>query len=214
VLGESHRGGRRVRKKPKISDGTPSPSSSGLPLPPIQAHDGRNVQGSPYAPQGHQGPPMANAHYNSPYDPRYGWQNSNQSTIDSPVTSNYSRSTGQASPSITSYPPPALSQPGLDQKIGPRVPVRESIAIASADLQNPSDALDILARVADRADDESAGSGQGNTPRPNHAAPPPWLSPPSPQKLNDHFYYKPVNDGLITADLIYELFMRYVPCVL
>ncbi len=36
--------------------------------------------------------------------------------------------------------------------------------IASADLQNPSDALEILAQVADRADDgESPASGQMTT---------------------------------------------------
>jgi hypothetical protein len=111
---------------------------------------------------------------------------------------------------MTSYPTQAPSQSSLDPNIGPRPPARESIAIASADLQNPSDALDILARVADRADDDSAGSGQGNTPRPNHNAPTPWRSPPSPPKLNDHLYYKPVNNGLLGPDLVYDLFVRYI----
>jgi hypothetical protein len=197
-----------VRKKPKIED-TPSPSISGPPLPPIHSQEYRNDQLSPFAHHAQQGHPMTSHHYSSPYDPRFGWQNSAHSTIDSPVTSNYSRSTDQASPGMTSYPTQAPSQSSLDPSIGPRVPARGSIAIASADLQNPSDALDILARVADRADDDSAGSGQGNTPRPNHNAPKPWRTPPSPPKLNDHLYYKPVNDGLMGPELVYDLFVRY-----
>jgi hypothetical protein len=111
---------------------------------------------------------------------------------------------------MTSYPSQAVSQSSLDPKLGPRPPARESIGIASTDLQNPSDALDILARVADRADDDSAGSGQGNTPRANHAVPMPWKSPPSPPKTDDHLYYKPVIDGLISPDFVYDLFLRYV----
>jgi hypothetical protein len=198
-----------VRKKPKIED-TPSPSIAAPPLPPIHSQDYGNNQVPAFAHQAQQGQPITGHHYSSPYDPRFGWQNPTHSTIDSPVTSNYSRSTGQASPSMTSYPTQAPSQSSLDPNIGPRPPARESIAIASADLQNPSDALDILARVADRADDDSAGSGQGNTPRPNHNAPTPWRSPPSPPKLNDHLYYKPVNNGLLGPDLVYDLFVRYI----
>jgi hypothetical protein len=110
---------------------------------------------------------------------------------------------------MTSYPTQAPSQSSLDPSLGPRPPARGSIAIASADLQNPSDALDILARVADRADDDSAGSGQGNTPHPNHNVQKPW-TPPSPPKLSDHLYYKPVNDGLMVPELVYDLFVRYV----
>jgi hypothetical protein len=207
VLGESHRGGRRVRKKPKTDDGTSSSPGPGLPLPSIQTQESRTEQKLNYAQQAQSGPAMPNQHYSNPYDPRFGWQNSASSAIVSPVTSSYSRSTDQASPSITTYPPQTLSQSNPEPKASLRVPVRESIAIASADLQNPSDALDILARVADRAEDDSAGSGMGNTPRPNHVAPGAWLSPPSPAKLNDHLYYKPVNAGLITAELVYELFL-------
>jgi hypothetical protein len=111
---------------------------------------------------------------------------------------------------MTSYPTQAPSQSSIDPSLGARPPARESIAIASADLQNPSDALDILARVADRADDDSAGSGQGNTPRPNHNASAPWRTPPSPPKLNDHLYYKPVNEGLVGPELVYDLFFKQV----
>lgn len=188
---------------------TPSPSITGPPLPPLHGQDFRNEQVSPYAQQAQQGQPISSHHYSSPYDPRFGWQNTTHSAIDSPVTSNYSRSTGQASPGMTSYPSQAPPQSNLDPSLDPRPPARESIAIASADLQNPSDALDILARVADRADDDSAGSGQGNTPRPNHNAPAPWRTPPSPPKLGDHLYYKPVNDGLMGPELVYDLFVRY-----
>ncbi len=153
---------------------------------------------------------MTSHHYSSPYDARYGWQNSTHSTIDSPVTSNYSRSTDQASPGMAVYRPQPHSPSSLEPPIGPRVPARESIAIASADLQNPSDALDILARVADRADDDSAGSGRGNTPRPNHSRPSNWRSPRSPHRSNDILYYKPVMEGQISPEQVYDLFVTYV----
>lgn len=198
-----------MRKKPKIED-TPSPSIAGPPLPPAHGQEYRSDQASALGHQAQQGQPVMSHHYSSPYDARFSWQNSAHSTIESLVTSNYSRSTGQTSPSMTGYPPQVPQQSNLDPSVGPRVPARESIGIASADLQNPSDALDILARVADRADDDSAGSGQGNTPRPNHAVPMQWKTPPSPPKLSDQLYYKPVSDGLIGLDLVYDLFVTYV----
>lgn len=79
--------------------------------------------------------------------------------------------------------------------------------IASADLQNPSDALEILAQVADRADDADSGGEQsqarnafnGNVTRP--------LSVQQSQLSSDaYFHYKPVQDGLISSDLVYRLF--------
>jgi hypothetical protein len=82
--------------------------------------------------------------------------------------------------------------------------------IASADLQNPSDALEILAQVADRADDADSGGEQsqarhaftGNVPRP--------LSVQQTQSSIDaYFHYKPVQDGIISPDLVYRLFSTY-----
>lgn len=193
-----------MRKKPKVTDETPSPASAEFSVPSlVHQQSTRDGPPLPFGPQIQHGP-----HYSSPYDPRFGWQSSHPPSLESPVTSNYSRSTEQVSPNMTSYPAPGPSQ-YLDPKIGPRVQTRESIAIASADLQNPSDALDILARVADRAEDDS-GSGRGNTPRAGAGAKP-WAASPSPLKMNGHIYYKPLNDGLVHPELVYELFREWVP---
>lgn len=75
----------------------------------------------------------------------------------------------------------------------------------SADLQNPADALEILAQVADRHSDSDspasqAGNGQQNSNRPSK------LVPRSSPKSDDYFHYKPIVDGLIAPDTVYELF--------
>ena len=82
--------------------------------------------------------------------------------------------------------------------------------IASADLQNPSDALEILAQVADRADDgDSVGSeqthnqGQDQNRQLGH---PPRRQGPSPPTHDDRIHYKPVQDGLISPEMVYRLF--------
>jgi hypothetical protein len=81
--------------------------------------------------------------------------------------------------------------------------------IASADLQNPSDALEILAQVADRAEDgESVEEGNQR----KLLRPAPGRHDLNPQKMDTQLYYKPVQDGMMTPEMVYNLFSRYVPC--
>ncbi len=81
--------------------------------------------------------------------------------------------------------------------------------IASADLQNPSDALEILAQVADRADDENS-PGSEQTPGPLRNSRPPARKDPSPSKMDDYWHYKPIQDGSISPDMVYSLVRRSV----
>jgi len=93
-------------------------------------------------------------------------------------------------------------------KTGERTAVHEGIA--SADLQNPSDALEILAQVADRADDgESPHSGQ-QTPGQSKARAQPRGQDISSQKMDGYWSYKPIQDGMISPEMVYSLFQRYV----
>jgi hypothetical protein len=75
--------------------------------------------------------------------------------------------------------------------------------IALADLQNPWDALEILAQVAERAeDDDFPGSEQtqGNNSQQKQFRPAPW---------DDDIHYKPMQDGMISPEMVYHLFLRF-----
>ena len=112
-------------------------------------------------------------------------------------------------PDGTSFRPRTESTISLAPKPGDRTGLHENIA--SADLQNPSDALEILAQVADRAEEgESPGSEQiPGLPRPKRLRPAPRSQDPSPPKMDDYIHYRPVQDGLISPDMIYHLFSRF-----
>ena len=112
------------------------------------------------------------------------------------------------SPNDGSYGQRKSSSILLPIKPADRTGVHENIA--SADLQNPSDALEILAQVADRADDgdspgseQTQGQGQG---QPKQLRPAPRRQGPSPPNMDDHLHYKPVQDGMISPEMIYHLF--------
>ncbi|KAH7305103.1 hypothetical protein BKA65DRAFT_416023, partial [Rhexocercosporidium sp. MPI-PUGE-AT-0058] len=154
ILGESHRGGRRVRKKPKLDEGTENSTGPSTPT--------STFQGSPAASQTHTSPHPT---HNQPYRPRM-----------------------ESTASIIGKP----SHEG----------------IATADLQNPSDALEILAQVADRADDSNSPrsddpSGQSKRVRPT---PRPDVNL---QPMETRWHYRPLQDGLITPEQIYTLFASY-----
>jgi hypothetical protein len=86
-------------------------------------------------------------------------------------------------------------------------PVHENIA--SADLQNPSDALDILAQVADRADDSGSPRSENDAPK-AHSVPPPQDHRMAPiVHVSNFFQYKPLNDGIISPDMVHGLFNTY-----
>jgi hypothetical protein len=112
-------------------------------------------------------------------------------------------------PSLRQRQPSTL---GMPLKPGERGAVHENIA--SVDLQNPSDALEILAQVADRADDgDSVGSdqnqGQGQGPGKQIRATP-RRQGPSPPTQDGSIKYKPVQDGMISPEMVYHLFSTLV----
>lgn len=191
-----------MRKKQKLGD-DPAPSSASplsppaadekFQLPPIQMG---TYNGSQYT------PPVANMQFNNDSYRRVSWSNS-RAAIASPSSSNYST---HASPSMAAYHTRGRSPSDPKLRASIAGPVRESIA--SVDLQNPSDALEILAHVADRAEDDSPVSGQGNTPKPRHSNTSKWGAVPSPPKTNDHLYYKPIADDQITPAMVYQLFSK------
>lgn len=83
--------------------------------------------------------------------------------------------------------------------------------IASADLQNPSDALEILARVADRADDDNVSSRSDHTPSAlRDIQLPPLRQVPSPPRMDGYWHYKPIQNGLLTPEEVYSLVARSV----
>lgn len=87
--------------------------------------------------------------------------------------------------------------------------------IASADLQNPSDALEILAHVADRAEDgdsDPSDLNQLNGPA-QQLRPVPSRAPSNTLDMVDQFHYPPLAQRLIGAEIIYQLIIKYVSWV-
>ena len=82
--------------------------------------------------------------------------------------------------------------------------------IESPDLQNPSDALDILANVAERADNGECLDGQQQGEHADQSRHAPRTQKSSIPKTDDQLYYKPVQDGLMTSQMVYRLFSMYV----
>lgn len=84
--------------------------------------------------------------------------------------------------------------------------------IASADLQNPSDALEILAHVADQTNDgDSEGSEQAQmNAHLKQMRPAPQRPDPGPtESIPDYFHYQPLINRSISPEMIYHLFSRY-----
>ncbi len=75
-------------------------------------------------------------------------------------------------------------------------------------MQNPSDALEILARVADRAEDSNSGEDQsGQSKDARQSVRPHGLHEP---KIDGYWYYKPIHDGTMTPEMVFSLFSRLV----
>jgi hypothetical protein len=192
-----------VRKKPKLTvDLNIAPPQVELPSvisAQIESSEPRPTssynptQSYPYAPD---------QRYENAYDSHHPWQSNANSAV---TRSGSDDSSYQGLQENQAAPYKSRSQVN-DQLESSRVPARESIAIA--DLHNPSDALDILALVADREDDES--KRRIGVPRIDPSRSVAWQNDRSPPKFNDHLYYKPVNDGLISPDHVYYLFSSYV----
>ncbi|PBP16990.1 C6 zinc finger domain-containing protein [Diplocarpon rosae] len=210
VLGESHRGGRRVRKRPRTEDG----SAEGEPTTPVNP----GYQNSP----DHSAAPLLSnfqssistpgSHYVSvpiqtPQQHETPTQYNNRPLWQAPSPEADGRATGQSQ-----YPP--ISSPSHNQQpYHPRLEPTSSLAgkphegIASATLQNPSDALEILAQVADRADGSNSPRSDDPSGQAKRRAPLPQPDPPIP--LVDTWYYKPIQNGSMSPEMVYQLFASY-----
>ncbi|KAJ5051420.1 uncharacterized protein L3040_001199 [Drepanopeziza brunnea f. sp. 'multigermtubi'] len=207
VLGESHRGGRRVRKKAKTEDGSvegeePLSSSSSSFAPPGAGASFQSPITEPvqYGPGSGSGPlqphPGANPiQYNRPV-----WQ---PPPADGGETSTASHSQYPPIPSPSTIQPPYRSRlESTTSLVG-----KAHEGIASADLQNPSDALEILAQVADRAEDSNSPRSDDPSGQAKRRQPVPRPDPPQP--MIDTWHYRPIQEGLLSPEMVYQLFQSY-----
>lgn len=139
------------------------------------------------------------------------WQTTQPQPQSASESSGFSRAPSQSnlSPGLQLYHTPMQASMGVETaEMSPRGPTRESLAVT--DLQNPSDALEILARVADRAEGGSPTSGRSSAAAADLARSMSWRPPDSPSRIDDTFHYQPLSDGLITHNQIYSLFSTQV----
>ncbi len=108
-----------------------------------------------------------------------------------------------------------ILSPSHNQPYRPRLestvslPGKAHEGIASADLQNPSDALEILAQVADRADDSNSPRSDDPLGQAKRRQPLP-LPDPNPQPTVDTWHYKPIQEGKMDPEMVYPLFKTLV----
>ncbi|RDW91616.1 hypothetical protein BP5796_02781 [Coleophoma crateriformis] len=221
VLGESHRGGRRVRKKPKLDEtpstpetATPPPKNPGFAAPNSSAvfNSGGDF---PQQRQQHQ-QQQATGNFHNKYDTRneaLAWPNQTSTSGANSETSSLRHNEQVNIPSHLTSPANATGSPYQDHQVlrseSTSKPVHENIA--SADLQNPSDALEILAHVADRAEDGDSDRSDPNQIHrpPQQPLPPPPLREPGSSDMIDQFHYPPMAKRLIGTETIYQLFINY-----
>jgi hypothetical protein len=91
---------------------------------------------------------------------------------------------------------------------GQQAAIRQGLA--PADLQNPSDALEILAQVADRAEDgDSEPNDQQGVYHQKQFRHMDHRQDTTSPKMPDYFAYQPAQDGMISPEMIYQYFSRY-----
>lgn len=195
VLGESHRGGRRIRKKAKLGD----LKKSGSPIPAIQSglapFSENFVHSAPNDKSQYLQSYIINGRLDKKLDEICPW---NQFPLPpNGAESICSRQTGQTTAS--------------EQKFRARNDSTISLAptyiydnILSAHLDNPSDALEILAQVEDQADYDTAGLDLCDPKNPREA-----ISENFTSKLDEIWSYKPFEEDLISIDTICCLFIDY-----
>ncbi|KAL2073889.1 hypothetical protein VTL71DRAFT_11215 [Oculimacula yallundae] len=206
VLGESHRGGRRVRKKPKLEEEGEG-SSTSPSTPTASTFHGSPATQPQTSPQFRTNPGHAQ-HSSEPfhtrYDDRQMWQQQ-PSAAGGDGTSRYPE-----------YPP--ILGESQNQPYRERLESTASIigkpsheGIATAALQNPSDALEILAQVADRADDSNSPRSDDTTGQVRKRVP---AQQPdiNPQPMENTWHYPPLQKGLISPEQqLYHSFFPIVP---
>ncbi|TQS37170.1 hypothetical protein Golomagni_02364 [Golovinomyces magnicellulatus] len=213
ILGESHRGGRRIRKKAKLGD----LKNSGSSIPAIQSglapfsdnfvHSAPNHNSQYF--QSH----IFNGRLDDKLDETCPW---NEFPLPSNgVESIFSRQTEQVilgSTIVNQKLTLMIKTTVTEQNFRARNESTISLApryihdnIVSAHLDNPSDALEILAQVEDRADNEtSAGLDLCDPKNPREA-----ISEKFASKVDKIWSYKPFEEDLISVDTICCLFTDY-----
>ncbi|RFU30390.1 hypothetical protein B7463_g5935, partial [Scytalidium lignicola] len=214
VLGGSNRGGRRVRKKPKIPEGgseIPVTPQSGLVKSTNPDSQHTSSTGLEQTQDSH-----GYAHrYDQPSP--FPWLNTPSLNGGADVGSAQPRLT---EPANLSVPAPQFSSPEYSHhtrsnqfsgsKLGDRDTLNENIA--SVDLQNPSDALEILAQVADRAegaDSPRSDEMPAHTTSNRHGEFTSQEQNDPISNSDDQLHYKPIQDGLISTEIACALFSTY-----
>jgi len=180
----------------------------------IQSNGFAHDPSSSFAEQPSKRQSMGHEAFDAAYVGTSSWQNTQPQPQSASESSGFSRAPSQSnvSPGLQLYHTPMQASMGVETaQMSPRGPTRESLAVT--DLQNPSDALEILARVADRAEGGSPASGRSSAAEANHARSTSWRPPDSPSRIGDRFHYQPLSDGLITPNQIYSLFSTQVPAL-
>ncbi|SZF00992.1 unnamed protein product [Blumeria hordei] len=210
ILGESHRGGRRVRKKPKLEDGVPLFSPN---LPDITGNCSLNTCQSP-----HHSPPtlqpevLHNSHRNWPG----GSQSWNQVALSSIQLESkvFQR---------TQYPDVGVQKKlEINSSEAQRLTIDQQSCnwkkyivnskltslqegIVAANLQNPADALEILLWAANQKTKSSSCTNTHVTLTEDSIS---LYNEPT-FRANDNFHYEPVQKEMISIEAVYSLFERY-----
>ncbi|KAG9245482.1 hypothetical protein BJ878DRAFT_501274 [Calycina marina] len=173
VLGESHRGGRRV-KKPKLESNVEMSSPEGPSGSTLTSQEANSPTSTTAGTQLEQAPRSYQG-YSNPGESSYSWQSASK---------NYS----------------AASEGGQHNHFHEN--------IASANLQNPADALEILAHVADQAEGGDSESDRMSQDLP--VGPALLLAHNLEiQEPEDYIRYPPLQNGMLSIDAIHNVFATY-----
>ncbi|CAD6500195.1 BgTH12-04298 [Blumeria graminis f. sp. triticale] len=210
ILGESHRGGRRVRKKPKLEDGVRLFSPN---LSDIAGNCSLNTCLSP-----HHSPLTLQPEVL--HSSRRNWPGKSQSCNQIPLSSiqleskvfkrtQYSDVGVQKKLEINSPESRKLTigQQSCNGKkciVNSKLPSLQE-GIAAANLQNPADALEILHWAANQKTKTSLYEKIQGTLTEDSIS----LYDEPRFRANDRFHYEPVQKEMISIEAVYSLFERY-----
>ncbi|KAI6248148.1 hypothetical protein HI914_03754 [Erysiphe necator] len=198
ILGESHRGGRRIRKKPRLDDIKLSCPSSPAVVSGLVTYQNNSTESSP-----HYSPLLLNSENLINYQDNFGENVYSWNHI--PIIPNRSEN-------ICSRQSDGMNFIDSDHRAYNRkestislAPAKVHECITSAELENPSDALEILAQVADRADGKTTHNLSPNEGKDCPEA----ISGNVVSGMNNSWSYSPLQENLVSVGTIYSLFSNY-----
>lgn len=187
-MGESHRGGRRVRKKPKLEDGVRLFSPN---LSDIAGNCSLNTCLSP-----HHSPLTLQPEVL--HSSRRNWPGKSQSCNQIPLSSI------QLESKVFKRTQYSDSCNGNKCIVNSKLPSLQE-GIAAANLQNPADALEILHWAANQKTKTSLYEKIQGTLTEDSIS----LYDEPRFRANDRFHYEPVQKEMISIEAVYSLFERY-----